>query len=92
MSFTRNGLSIPAEGLKGIRKIAGIEWPSKQNYPDDPVIRSKNTVHHKNIRRAEKVLSIDIYRALEALLEKRIRGLNAQNLNAFRWNRAEPLE
>jgi hypothetical protein len=39
MAFTRNGLSIPAEGLKGIRKIARIEWSSKQNYPDDEPLR-----------------------------------------------------
>ncbi|NLX24892.1 MAG: hypothetical protein GXY61_02875 [Lentisphaerae bacterium] len=45
-------MPIPAEGLKEIKKIARMEWPSKKKYPDDPIIRSKNTVHDKNIRRA----------------------------------------
>jgi len=39
MALTSNGLPITAEGLKELKKIARMEWPSKQNYRDDEPLR-----------------------------------------------------
>lgn len=42
MAFTYNGLPIPTESLEEIRMIDRMARISKQNNPDNPVIRSEN--------------------------------------------------